>query len=128
MKNLCKFTVKSPEASYIPLPRFLLLDEELQGISNDAKVLYALLLDRASISRQNGYIDPDGTIRLYFTVEQVQKKLHRSRQCATRIFRELEYSGLIIRKKQGLGKPAVITLNYPADARLIMKEDDADVG
>ena len=39
-----------------------------------------------------------------------------------------DYSGLIIRKKQGLGKPAVITLNYPADARLIMKEDDADVG
>ena len=128
MKNLCKFTVKSPSASYIPLPRFLLLDEELQGISNDAKVLYALLLDRASISRQNGYIDPDGTIRLYFTLEQVQKKLHRSRQSATRIFRELEYSGLIIRKKQGLGKPAVITLNYPADARLIMKEDGADVG
>lgn len=128
MKNLCKFTVKSPAASYIPLPRFLLLDEGLQGISNDAKILYALLLDRASISRQNGYIDPDGTIRLYFTVEQVQKKLHRSRQCATRIFRELEYSGLITRKKQGLGKPAVITLNYPADARLIMKEDDADVG
>ena len=128
MKNLCKFTVKSPAASYIPLPRFLLLDKELQDISNDAKVLYALLLDRASISRQNGYIDPDGTIRLYFTVEQVQKKLHRSRKSATRIFRELEYSGLIIRKKQGLGKPAVITLNYPADARLIMKEDDADVG
>ena len=128
MKNLCKFTVKSPAASYIPLPRFLLLDKELQDISNDAKVLYSLLLDRASISRQNGYIDPDGTIRLYFTVEQVQKKLHRSRQSATRIFRELEYSGLIIRKKQGLGKPAVITLNYPADARLIMKEDDADVG
>ena len=68
MKNLCKFTVKSPAASYIALPRFLLLDEELQDISNDAKVLYALLLDRASISRQNGYIDPDGTIRLYFTV------------------------------------------------------------
>lgn len=98
-------------------------DEQLRDISNDAKVLYALLLDRASISRQNRYIDPDGTIRLYFTVEQAQKKLHRSRQCATRIFRELEYSGLINRKKQGLGKPAVITLNYPADAKLITKEE-----
>ena len=82
-----------------------------------------LLLDRASVSRQNGYVEPDGTIRLYFTLEQAQKKLHRSRQCATRIFRELEYSGLINRKKQGLGKPAVITLNYPADARLITKEE-----
>ena len=128
MRNFCKFTVKSPAASYIPLPRFLLQDEQLRDISNDAKVLYALLLDRASVSRQNGYIEPDGTIRFYFTLEQAQKKLHRSRQSATRIFRELEYSGLIIRKKQGLGKPAVITLNYPADARLIMKEDDADVG
>ena len=122
MKSFYKFTVKSPAASYIPLPRFLLQDEQLRDISNDAKVLYALLLDRASVSRQNGYVEPDGTIRLYFTLEQAQKKLHRSRQSATRIFRELEYSGLINRKKQGLGKPAVITLNYPADAKLITKE------
>ena len=90
------------------------------------RVLYALLLDRASISRQNGYVEPDGTIRLYFTLEQAQTKLHRSRQSATRIFRELEYSGLIIRKKQGLGKPALITLNYPADAKLIVKEEVPD--
>ena len=49
--------------------------------------------------------------------------MHRSRQCTTRIFRELEYSGLIVRRKQGLGKPAIITLNYPADAKLITKEE-----
>ena len=97
---------------------------KLRDISNDAKVLYALLLDRASISRQNGYVEPDGTIRLYFTLEQAQTKLHRSRQSATRIFRELEYSGLIVRRKQGLGKPALITLNYPADAKLIAKEGE----
>lgn len=123
MKSFYKFTVKSLAASYIPLPRFLLQDEQLRDISNDAKVLYALLLDRASVSRQNGYVEPDGTIRLYFTLEQAQKKLHRSRQSATRIFRELEYSGLIVRRKQGLGKPAIITLNYPADAKLITKEE-----
>lgn len=52
----------------------LLQDEALRDISNDAKVLYALLLDRASISWQNGYVEPDGTIRLYFTLEQAQKK------------------------------------------------------
>ena len=123
MKIFCKFTTDSPAASYVPLPRFLLQDETLWEISNDAKVLYALLLDRASISRQNGYVEPDGTIRLYFTVEQAQAKLHRSRQSATQIFRELEYSGLIVRRKQGLGKPSLITLNYPADAKLIAKEE-----
>ena len=105
MKTFCKLTAQSPATSYVPLPRFLLQDEALQGISNDAK-------------------EPAGTIRLYFTLEQAQTKLHRSRQSATRIFRELEYSGLIIRKKQGLGKPALITLNYPADAKLIAKEGE----
>ena len=123
MKIFCKFTTDSPAATYVPLPRFLLQDETLCEISNDAKVLYALLLDRASISRKNSYVEPDGTIRLYFTVEQAQAKLHRSRQSATRIFRELEYSGLIVRRKQGLGRPALITLNYPADAKLIAKEE-----
>ncbi len=127
MKKTCKFTAQSPATSYIPLPRFLLQDEALCDISNDAKVLYAMLLDRASISKQHGYIEPDGTIRLYFTVEDARKKLHRSRQSTTGCFRELEYSGLINRRKQGLGRPAVITLNYPADARLITKEDDANV-
>lgn len=80
-------------------------------LSNDAKVLYALLLDRAGISRENGYIEPDGRIRLYYTLEEAKGKLHRSRQVATRAFQELERNGLIIRKKQGLGRPAVITLN-----------------
>lgn len=123
MKIFCKFTTDSPAASYVPLPRFLLQDETLLEISIDEKVLYALLLDRASISRKNSYVEPDGTIRLYFTVEQAQAKLHRSRQSATQIFRELEYSGLIVRRKQGLGRPALITLNYPADAKLIAKEE-----
>ena len=126
MKNLCRFTVNSPVASYIPLPRFLLQDNAFYELSNDAKVLYAILLGRASISKQNDYLEPDGTIRLYFTLEDAKKKLHRSRQCATRIFRELEYSGLINRRKQGLGKPAVITLNYPADAKLIQPKEASE--
>lgn len=127
MSAFYKLTANSPAASYIPLPRFLLQDKAFQDLSNDSKVLYAMLLDRASISKQNGYLEPDGTIRLYFTLEDAQKKLHRSRQCATRIFRELEYSGLINRKKQGLGKPAMITLNYPASAKLITKEAEQNV-
>ena len=75
MKTFCKLTAQSPAASYVPLPRSLLQDEALRDISNDAKVLYALLLDRASISRQNGYVEPDGTIRLYSAYkESLEKK------------------------------------------------------
>ena len=112
-----------------PTYRFhgFLMEDSLAGLSNDAKVLYALMLDRASISKVNGFLETDGTIRIYFTVEQAQKKLHRSRQCATRIFHELEFSGLICRKKQGLGKPALITLNYPSNAKLIQPKKGSSI-
>ena len=53
---------------YLPFPRFLVP----MDLSNDAKVLYALLLDRAGISRENGYIEPDGRIRLYYTLEEAK--------------------------------------------------------
>ncbi len=42
--------------AYLPLPRFLVS----MDLSNDAKILYALLFDRAGISRENGHIEPDG--------------------------------------------------------------------
>ena len=124
-ENFLRFTVESLSASYIPFPRFL-MEDSLADLSNDAKVLYALMLDRDSISKVNGFIEADGTIRLYFTVEQAQKKLHRSRQCATRIFKKLEACGLIYRKKQGLGKPALITLNYPSSAKLIQPKETGE--
>ena len=59
-----KFTSESLSASYIPFPRFL-MEDSLAGLSNDAKVLYALMLDRASISKVNGFLETDGTIRLH---------------------------------------------------------------
>ena len=93
-QEFCKFTVESLSASYISFPRFL-IEDRFAELTNDAKVLYALMLDRASISKVNGYAEVDGTIRLYFTVEQAQKKLHLSRQSVTRLFQQLEYSGLI---------------------------------
>ena len=125
-QEFCKFTVESLSASYIPFPRFL-MEDGFAELTNDAKVLYALMLDRASISKVNGYTEEDGTIRLYFTVEQAQKKLHRSRQSVTRIFQQLEFSGLICRRKQGLGRPAMITLNYPSNAKLIQPKEDSEL-
>ena len=59
MKTFCKAHDAEPGGI---LCTALLQDEALRDISNDAKVLYALLLDRASISWQNG------TIWLYFNL------------------------------------------------------------
>ena len=107
------FKTDTEISSYLIFPRFLIS----MDLSNDAKILYALLLDRAGISKKKGYIETDGTIRLYFTVEDAKAKLRRSRKVTTRAFHELESCGLIFRRKQGLGRPAIITLNLPVDER-----------
>lgn len=112
-QSIIPYKTDSAVPPYLPFPRFLVS----LNLSNDAKVLYALLFDRAGISKENGFIEPDGTVRLYFTVEEARVKLHRSRQVATRAFQELEHSGLIVRRKQGLGRPAIITLKIMVQAK-----------
>lgn len=81
---LTPYQADSDFPSYLPFPRFLIP----MDISNDAKVLYALLFDRAGISKENSYFEPDGRVRLYFMIEEAKEKLHRSRQVATRAFQE----------------------------------------
>ena len=97
--------------SYLRMPRFLIT----MKLTYEAKVLYALLLDRASISIKNGFFEPSGAVRVYFTLEEAKDKLHKSRQVTTRIFRELEMSGLIVRKRQGQGRPSLITIKVPKE-------------
>ncbi len=106
--------------SYLRMPRFLIS----MKLSNEAKVLYALLLDRASISIKNGFFEPSGAVRVYFTLEEAKDKLHKSRQVTTRIFRELEMSGLIIRKRQGQGRPSLITLKVPKEEPKAVRKEN----
>ena len=115
-ENLCD-TFHTKQIPIFRLTSFSPFPYPPLDLSNDAKVLYVLLLDRAGISKKKGYIESDGTIRLYFTVEDAKAKLRRNRQVATRAFHELESCGLIFRRKQGLGRPAIITLNLPVDKR-----------
>ena len=43
---------------YLPYPRFLLQAD----LTQTAKLLYALLLDRATLSQANGWLDESGRI------------------------------------------------------------------
>ena len=107
------YTKDTKIKSYLRLPRFLIMTD----ISNEAKVLYALLLDRASISIKNGYVEPTGEARVYYTLDEAKDKLHKSRQVTTRIFRELETNELIVRKRQGQGRPSLITIKVQKEEK-----------
>ena len=72
-------------------------------ISTDTKMLYGLLLDRMHLSAKNGWTDKRGRVYQFFTVKEGHEKI-------CRLFSELEQADLIVRKRQGQGKPSIIYL------------------
>ncbi len=93
--------------SYIMLPKDLFVPP-YDVLSNDAKMLYALLLDRMYLSKQNGWVNVYGEIYLIFTRLDIQQLLNISDKTCTKAFRELQSIQLIDEIRQGLGKPNLI--------------------
>ena len=74
-------------------------------INNDAKMLYAMLLDRMELSRTNGWIEDDGTIFLIFKREDLADMLGICTTTVWRAIKQLKEVGLIEEKRQGLNRP-----------------------
>lgn len=94
--------------AFCRLPKSLFTDGRYKKISSDAKILYSLLTDRLSLSEKNGWVDKNGATYLYFTHAEAMELLSIGKDKCVRVFSELSAAGLIERKKQGLGKPAMI--------------------
>ena len=77
-------------------------------INNDAKMLYALLLDRMELSRTNGWIEDDGTIFLIFKREDLADMLGICSTTVWKTIKQLKEVGLIEEKRQGLNRPNLI--------------------
>ena len=94
------------------LPKVLVTEDLYKNLSSDAKILYACLLERSSLSFKNDWIDEQGRVYIVFTVEEIMKMLNKSNKTAVKILNELDANtkgiGLIERKRQGLGKPNII--------------------
>ena len=98
--------------SFYKLPKVLFSDEKYKSITTDAKVLYSLLLDRNSLSIKNDWKDMCGRYYQYFTIKECKEKLNFGHDKIIKLFKELETNGLIIRKRQGKGKPSIIYVHH----------------
>ena len=96
--------------SFYILPRILF--EKDCPLSLEAKVLFSLILDRTDLSLKNEWRDKEGKIYVYYTVEEASEKLGYSKSKTTRIFKELEDTNYIRRKRQGLCKPNMVYINF----------------
>ena len=94
---------------YLPYPKFL-LDMDM---THTAKLLYALLLDRANLSQSNGWVDEQGRIYLIFPIEKIAEVLDKSCMTVKNALNELSEAGLIERKRQGFSAPNRIYVLLP---------------
>ena len=102
-------TVKLREDSQIPAymayPRFLLTAD----LSETAKLVYVLLLDRARLSMKNeGWVDEQGHVFIYYTIADLASTSRKSEMTVKNALTALEQQNLIFRKRQGAGLPSKI--------------------
>lgn len=98
----------SEQYQFYRVPQVLFTDDRFKSISCEAKLLYGFLLDRTSLSKKSKWVDADGKTYVFYKQENAQESLNIGKDKAVKIFVELENIGLIIRKKQGQGKPTKI--------------------
>ena len=99
---------QSQQFAFYRIPKVLFTDNRFQKISTEGKVLYGLLLDRVSLSRENGWIVEEGRVYIIFTLNAIRQAMNCAEKSAIKYLTELEDFGLIERIRQGLGKPAII--------------------
>ncbi|WP_106776087.1 replication initiator protein A [Peptostreptococcus russellii] len=107
---------------FIRLPIVLIEDEEFKGLSIDAKVLYSMYLSRSALSYKNNWIDENGRVYIYFTVEETAKQLCCGMKKAVKLIKDLEEIGLIKKKRRGQGNPTKI---YVKDFMSIFRNENS---
>lgn len=90
---------------YMAYPRFLLTMQ----ISETAKLVYVLLLDRARLSMtHDGWEDENGHVFIYYTIDALAAATGKCPMTIKDALKKLEEEKLIFRRHQGAGKPSKI--------------------
>ena len=74
--------------AFYQIPKILITDEKFAGITMESKILYSLMLDRASLSAKNGWLDDDGRVFIYYTLDRIMTDMHCANQKATKMLKD----------------------------------------
>ena len=94
-----------------PLPQFFAYPKFLLNlnISETAKMIYVLLLDRARLSmKKEDWQDEHGRVFVRYTIQSLAKAIGKSEMTVKNALKALEQQGLIYRQRQGAGIPSRI--------------------
>ena len=89
------------------IPKRFFKEDMFRDMTNAAKVLYGILLDRKCLSDSNGdaWRDEYGITYIIFTIEEIMNLMNLGNKKVNKMVKELEEHGLIYRRHQGLGRP-----------------------
>ena len=97
---------------YMAYPRFL-LDVD---ISETAKLVYMLLLDRARVSMKNDtWQDEHGRVFVLYTIPALAKDIGKGETTVKKALNQLVQQDLIWKQSQGAGRPNKIYVKIPAE-------------
>ena len=106
------YGVEAEQFTFVRVPKVLFTDKEhFGGLSNEAKLLYGLLLERMSLSRKNNWIDKHNRVYIIFPVEEIEESLDDGHEKALNLLKELDdQSGIVLvkKKRRGLGLPSIL--------------------
>ena len=68
--------------NFLKVPEILVDGEEFTGLSAEANIIYSMLLKRTGMSFKNNWIDKEGRVFIYFTVEEIMKRRNISKPTA----------------------------------------------
>ena len=99
---------EAEQYSFFRIPRNLIKHKYFKNVSEAAKLLFGLMLDRLSLSLKNDWKDSKNRVFIFYTLEDIQEDLNCAHGKAVKLLAELESIGLIDRVKQGQGRPTKI--------------------
>jgi hypothetical protein len=86
---------EAEQFTFYRLPKALITDERFKELSNNAKLLYGLMLDRMSLSRKRGWLDKENKVYIKYSLNNIEEDLNVSRKTAGGLLKELQNIGLI---------------------------------
>lgn len=108
--------------AYMAYPKFLL---EMIDLSETAKLVYIVLLDRARVSQvKGGWADEHGNVFIFYPIQDLAKAIHKSEMSVKTALSSLEDHTLILRKRQGVGKANRIYVKLPVDRNLSARQTE----
>ena len=103
-------SAQASQNTFYRLPRALYEKDYFKVLSNDAKTLYALMLDRMSLSLSHGWLNAEGRVYINYSLESIMETLGCGKTKAVSLLKELDSEsgiGLIEKRNMGIARATV---------------------